>query len=80
MLLAVSRASVTVRLMSETFHALTNYAVYATGMESSFGCHLLISLCLEAEKLGALVMMILTPVIAHILLVFCKWLILSESA
>lgn len=48
--------------------------------ESSFGCCLLISLCLEAEKLGALVIMSLTPVTAHSLPVFCKWLILSESA
>jgi len=48
--------------------------------ESFFGCHLLISLCLDAEKLGALVIMILTLVIAHALPVFCKWLMLSESA
>lgn len=32
MLLVVSRAAVTVRLVSETFHALAIYAVYATGM------------------------------------------------
>lgn len=45
----------------------------ATRRESSFGCHLLISLCLRAEKRGALLIMILTPATAHALIVCCKW-------
>lgn len=48
--------------------------------ESSFGCHLLISLRLRAEKRGALLIMILTPATAHALIACCKWLIPSESA
>lgn len=48
--------------------------------ESSFACHVLSSFCLEAIKLGALGMMLLTPVTAHALLVFCERLILSEAA
>lgn len=76
MSLVVSRAAVTVRLSMPWLIM----PCMPPERESSFGCRLLISLCLEAEKLGALLITILTPVIAHALLVFCKWLILSESA